>query len=138
MKKSIIIGILMGTLMGCAKEEESSIVGKWYYGAKDTKKSTGSGCDLKDTTIIYSKNNTPLIIELTSDGSYIVSYPQNTTVFKGTYTYTNGILKTSVNGLKDSLTVSNLTSEGWRVLQKNYIWCPSKTAFNEYLNYKKF
>ena len=128
----------MVILIGCGKEEETSIVGKWYYASKDTKKPIGSGCDLKDTTIVYSKTNTQIIIELTSDASYIVSYPQSSTSFKGTYSYANGILKTSLNGIKDSLSVSNLTGDGWRVLQKNYIWCPSKTAFNEYLNYKKY
>lgn len=137
MKKQFLLKLAVFTMIGCSKEEHS-IVGKWYYSSKDTKMQIGGGCDLRDTTVTYARTNTPLIIELTVDGNYLVSYPNSTVSFKGTYTYTSGILKTSVNGLKDSTEVSNVSADGWRIVQKNYVWCPSKTAFNEYINYKKY
>jgi hypothetical protein len=139
MKKSIILGILIGTLMGCAKEEESSIVGKWYYASKDTKIEKGAGCDLKDTTYTYTKSNTTVIYEFKSDKTFIVTAAGSSFSGQGTYTFSNNILTiNTVGNSPQTAAIQNLNGDGWRILQKNYVWCPAKTAFDEFINYKKY
>lgn len=133
----IICGIM---LFGCSKSD-NSLLGKWYYAAKDTKKSTGSGCDMKDTTYTYAKDKTTQIYEFFDNGKATLTLNQGGQSYTTTmdYKYENSQLVFTVNGTTmPASNVTNVSSEGWAMEQTNYIWCPSKTAFKETLHYKKY
>lgn len=139
MRNLITLVILIVLLSGCGKEEETSIVGKWYYASKDTKIEKGTGCDLKDTTYTFTKANTTLIYEFKADKTFSITAAGSSFSGQGTYTFSNNILTINTAGNSpQTATIQNLNSEGWRILQKNYVWCPAKTSFDEFINYKKY
>ena len=125
MKKVWFLIIIISLILSCKKNDVPSLIGKWY-------------CLLKDTTIFYTRTTTLPILEFKSDGILVISYPSNSNTISGTYKYENDILEVVENGNITKSEVSNVNIDGWRMLQKNYVWCPTKTVFNEYLNYKKY
>ena len=137
MKKVWFLIIIISLILSCKKNDVPSLIGKWYCVSKDTKLEK-AGCALKDTTIFYTRSTTLPILEFKSDGILVISYPSNSNTISGTYKYENDILEVVENGNITKSEVSNVNIDGWRMLQKNYVWCPTKTVFNEYLNYKKY
>lgn len=130
-------------LISCDKEETSNanIIGKWYHASTDTKKSTGIGCELKDTTKLYTRDNTVYVYEFFADSNMITTLRQGgvSTSTTGQYKFENGQMTWIINGIATpAIKVTNVSAEGWRYEQQNYIWCPSKTAYTEYYNFKKY
>jgi len=140
-KKTFIIFLTL-FILGCSKNESALMVGKWYTYSLDTKKSTGTGCNLKDTTKYYTKGLNANEYEFFSDGTGTITLYNGGTTYKSpiTYTFSNNNLNISINGtaMPAPFVISNISSEGWRYQQDNFIWCPSKTAFIEYYNFKKY
>lgn len=136
---SIIFALF--TLFSCSKSDTTSIVGKWYNYSIDTKKTTGVGCTLKDTTKLYTKNVDAQVYEFFADGKVNITMYINSVAYPGSGTYkleNSNLTLTYGSGQSITMALSNINSEGWRYLQQNFVWCPSKTAFNEYYNFKKY
>jgi len=134
----LIIVVFVCIISGCSTENTSSIVGKWYFASKDTKIIRGTGCDLKDTTFIYTPSNTAVIFDFKADKTYITSAGGTSFTSQGTYSFSNNtLIINSVGNPPQTIEVQNLNTEGWRVSQTNYVWCPVKTSFSEFINYKK-
>lgn len=126
--------------MSCSKED-TKILGKWYQASTDTKIARLNDCKLIDTTNLYTKDNTPFIYEFFADGKMIITIRSGGQLVssEAKYTLENNKMTWIINGqTTPAITVSNLDGSNWRYEQQNFVWCPSKTAFNEYYNFKKY
>lgn len=134
-------------IFGCSKDDSSSskvsaLTGKWYNASIDTKIITGTNCNLKDTTKTYIKDKDGMIYEFFSNGKMTYTAYNGGTPFTSSptdYKFENNVITLSMqSGVIATLTISNLSSNGWRYEQTNYVWCPTKTAFTEYINFVKY
>ena len=141
--KKIFITISLGIFVfinACSKDN-TSIVGKWYAESLSTKITRGTSCTLIDTVKYYPTKEQNPVYEFFEDGKYTstmviqsISYTGN-----GTYSYSNGVLTLSLNGVSTSMNITNLSSTGFSIEQDNRSYCTNPyTKFKEYMNYKKY
>jgi hypothetical protein len=129
-------------LIACTKEESNSIKleGKWYNISISSKKlKSPSSCELKDTTIFYTKGLNAMEYEFKNNGKVTIT---NYTPMKYEaildYTIEGSNLIIDYGGTKAIIPLKNVSSEGWSFEQDNRVYCPDKLGFKEYVNFKKF
>jgi hypothetical protein len=142
MTKMISAIFILLSLFSCSKTDTGSLVGKWYNSSIDTKKLTGVGCTLKDTTKLYVKDVNAQVYEFLPTGKVTITTYSGGTPFASTidYKFENSQLSFTANGsTTPSIAVSNLSADGWRIQQDGVIYCSTTpTNFTEYLNFKKY
>lgn len=135
--------ILLVWLLSCSKAENNpSLLGKWYHASLDTKKLSGIGCNLKDTTLLYTKANTSYVYEFLEGGKMIIALQINgqTTSTTVDYKLENNNLSYTVNGtMSPAIKLSNISNDGWRFEQTNRSYCTNPyTPYTEYYNFKRY
>jgi hypothetical protein len=141
--KKIIITISLGVFIfinACSKDN-TSIVGKWYAESLSTKITRGTSCTLIDTVKYYPSKDQNPVYEFFEDGKYTTTIVSQSISYtgNGTYSYSNGVLTLSLNGLSTSMNITNLSSAGFSIEQDNRSYCTNPyTKFKEYMNYKKY
>ncbi len=144
LKNMILVSSIFLLFINCSKEDASNakIIGKWYHASTDTKIARQPDSKLKDTTEIYTKDNTASIYEFFSDGKMIITMKAGGLWMsnEAKYTLENNKMTWIFSGQSSPpITVSNLDGSNWRYEQDGRSYCTSPyTKFTEYYNFKKY
>jgi cytoskeletal protein RodZ len=116
-------------------------VGKWYAESLSTKITRGTSCTLIDTVKYYPTKDQNPVYEFLENGKFSATTVAQSVTYTstGNYSYSNGVLTMTVNGVTVPMNITNLNSSGFSIEQDNRSYCTNPyTKFKEYMNYKKY
>jgi hypothetical protein len=142
MKKTIFL-LFVGSfiLINSCSKDSASIVGKWYAESLSTKITRGTSCTLIDTVKYYPTKDQNPVYEFLENGKFSATTVAQSVTYTstGNYSYSNGVLTMTVNGVTVPMNITNLNSSGFSIEQDNRSYCTNPyTKFKEYMNYKKY